>query len=379
MPPPTARSQPKRRGRHASWRRCACLAHLSLASLGLAIWRWAAFALPGDGLLQREGGQVAPAAGCRARQEQVGRKASSARSSRGARLDSGPRRAAGEADGGAAASPGPLKSRLRVKALNKKGSAWLLEMGGQRVLVNPNLEDNLDMPPEKVHELVDYVVITSSKEEAYHSPTIGRMNLAKTNFIACAPVGEILSQLMARNLAVLAPGPGGRVLLEGEEGTAPIAMMVTPGAPALPWETPEVGFVFVNLETGVAVGYEAFGQFLGPGASSEREGIPEEAYQVDYLVTADLRETGAVVKGLTAKGAELRGVVALPSRNSGAVAAAESNPVLGVLLAQDRFVGKVLGETNTPDEFRSMLSQDTSLAKTRLYESTVGGDPVELE
>lgn len=74
----------------------------------------------------------------------------------------------------------------------------------------------------------------------------------------------------------------------------------------------EQAFVFVNLENGAAVAYEAFGQYLGKGAGSNKPGIPEEAYQVDYLITPDLREAAGVAAGLAEKGAKLKAVLRLP-------------------------------------------------------------------
>ena len=51
--------------------------------------------------------------------------------------------------------------------------------------------------------------------------------------------------------------------------------------------------------------YEAYGQFLGKNAGSNKPGIPEEAYQVDYLITPDLREAAGVTSGLAEKGADI--------------------------------------------------------------------------
>lgn len=272
-----------------------------------------------------------------------------------------------------------LHSRLRVTALGGAKGSFLLEMGGQKVLINPHLDDSSEIKAEQVHEMVDYVIVTSAKEEFLHAPTIGRMNLAKTNFVVSAAAAETMSTMLVRNLAALAPGPGGRALLEGEKGTAPIAVLVAPGAGGLPWEAPELGFIFVNLENGVALAYEASGLFLGPGAKSERDGIPEEAYQVDYLVTPSLAESTGVVEGLTERGAELRGVVKLPSDDA-APADEGSNPLLSSLIAFDRKLDSALGGADTADAFREFLgSKGPPLAKTRVLEPSVGGGPVELE
>jgi len=270
-------------------------------------------------------------------------------------------------------------STLRVTALGGNKGSFLLEMGGQRLLINPNLDGCAEMPPEKVHEMVDYVILTSAQDEFMHAPTLARMNLAKTNFVACEGAGEVLSTMLVRNMAVLAPGPEGRALLTGEKGSAAIAVLVAPGARSgLPWQTPEIGFIFVNLETGIALAYEAFGQFLGSGAASDREGIPEEAYQVDYVVTPNLREAGGVAEGLTKKGAVLRGIVRLPAVG---VQDDSPNPLLTPLLALDKGFDSALGGAGEgSEEFRAFLQkQGPPLSETRLIEPTVGGGHARLE
>lgn len=264
---------------------------------------------------------------------------------------------------------------LRVTPLGNGRGSFLLNMGGQRLLFNPNLENCDEMPPEKVHELTDYVILTSDKPDIFHEATIARMNLAKVNLVASGKAGEKLSKMLVRNLAVLAPGPGGRALLTGEEGSTPLAVLVTPGANgALPWLPPECGFVLVNMKSGVALAYEAMGQFLGPGAASQRQGIPEEAYQVDYLITPELREATGVVKGLTAKGAVLRAVIKLPNPEADTPAGDGTNPILAPLLAIDRKLDEALGGIGgSPQEFREFLrSQGPPLADTCLYELIAG-------
>ena len=122
----------------------------------------------------------------------------------------------------------------------------------------------------------------------------------------------------------------------------------------------EQAFVFVNLENGDAVAYEAFGQFLGRGAGSNKPGIPEEAYQVDFLITPDLREAAGVAAGLAEKGANLKAVLRLPG---------EGNPLdedVNPLTAMDR----AFGIEDTADEFEKFMKEESSkkpeLSKTKL-------------
>merc|ERR1719198_108654 len=111
------------------------------------------------------------------------------------------------------------------------------------------------------------------------------------------------------NVASIGLGPTGQAMIEGRKGSAPIAVVVAPGAgDGVLFSQPEAAFLFINLETGIAVGYEGFGQYCGEGARSQRDGIPEAAYQLDYLVTPSLSEAAECLKGLAAKGAKVRGV-----------------------------------------------------------------------
>lgn len=280
-----------------------------------------------------------------------------------------------------AGEPTALQKELRVQALSGRGS-FILEMGGQRLLVNPRLDADSPIRPENVHTEFDYVILTSGKDAFFHPPTLEAMSLMKVNFIASQTAAEELNRMMVRNMAVLAPGPEGRTALTGNPGTALIAVMVTPGANApLPWETPESGFIFVNMETGVAVGYEALGQYCGPAAASTREGIPEEAYQIDYLVTPDLRTASGVVKGLAERGAQLRAVVRLPGLKTDSELVEEANPVLAPFLALDRGVDAALGGIgDDPAEFQAFLAkQDGPLSQIRLLVPTVDAEPVELD
>lgn len=268
---------------------------------------------------------------------------------------------------------------LRIRAVGKGRGSFLLEMGGQKLLINPNLieKEDSELVPGYIHRQVDYVVVTSANEELLHRPTFGRMNLAKTNVVASQKPGEELNEMYIRNLAVLASGPDGQVVVQGDNGTAPIAISVVPGqSSGLPWEEPEVGFVFINTKTGVAVAYEAFGMFLGQGASSEREGIPELAYQVDYLVTPDLREGAFVAKGLTEKGAKLRGVIRLPPLFE----EPEVTPILAPLVMLDSAIDYAMGGIDDkPEAFRDyMQKQGGDLANIELFDLVASGGQVEL-
>jgi hypothetical protein len=286
----------------------------------------------------------------------------------------------------AAAPSSPQDGVLKIKSLGGGAGSFLLNIGGQKILVNPVLTgDSPIMEPEKVHELVDYVVLTSPKEDFMHMDTIQRMNLMKVNFVADAKSGEKLERMMVRNLAIL--GPMGRTLLSSETDAAPIGVMIAPGADGpLPWSPPESAFLFVNLNTGLCVAYEAMGQFLGEDAKSSRDGIPEEAYMADYLITPNLRTAAGTCRGLADKGAQLRAVVRLPA--PGAVpddetisAAKEANPVLGAVLAFDRSIDSALGGIgDSSDEFLEfMKKQGEPLSKMRVLEPVVGGEFVDLE
>lgn len=241
-----------------------------------------------------------------------------------------------------------------------------MEIGGQRVLINPNFE-GAAVDPKKVHEQFDYVVFTTAKPEFFDRPSVLKMFLTKVNFIATKPAGERLQQMGARNVAILNAGPGGQVLLKGPPGSAELVVFVTPGAGFMPWEDPESGFVFVNGETGIAVGYESVGLYCGRGAGTNPGNVPEEAYQVDYIVTPDLAEAAGIVKGLTEKGAVLRGVVKLPDPRP---ADAQGGSPFSFLALS----------SNDPEAFLSFLKQQGApLSETKLFQPLPGGEPVILE
>eukprot|EP00931_Biecheleriopsis_adriatica_P008945 TRINITY_DN110078_c0_g1_i1.p1 TRINITY_DN110078_c0_g1~~TRINITY_DN110078_c0_g1_i1.p1 ORF type:complete len:416 (+),score=98.11 TRINITY_DN110078_c0_g1_i1:32-1279(+) len=271
-----------------------------------------------------------------------------------------------------------LHGMLSIQAVGSGRGSFLLNMGGVKLLINPNLEGS-DIRPEKVHELVDYVLITTDDENFLHLPTLTQMNTLKVSFVASAKAGEILTRMMVRNLAILQPGPGGRCFLEGEaKGAAALGLLTAPGAGGgLPWSNLEQAFLFINLENGVALGYEATGQFLGPGASSDKQGIPEEAYMIDYLVTPDLREAAETAKGLTQRGTVLRAVVRLPGESFPRSAAADgSNPLITLDRAIDGWMGGIVDD---PVAFRGFLEkQGSPLSEVSLVTPEANGEAIDL-
>ena len=116
----------------------------------------------------------------------------------------------------------------------------------------------------------------------------------------------------------------------------------------------------MNLENGAAIAYEAFGQYLGRMAASNRPGIPEEAYQVDYLITPDLREAAGVVSGLADKGTKLKAVLRLPG---------EGNPLdqeISLLTAVDRAMGIEDKEKEFESFLKDQKERKPELAETKL-------------
>lgn len=105
-----------------------------------------------------------------------------------------------------------LKKQLLVQAVGRGRGSFVLEMGGVKLLVNPNL-DGSDIEAENVHEEFDYVFLTSEEPEFFHRETIAKMKLAKVKFVAAAKAGQELTKMMVRNLAVLQNGPGGQCCL----------------------------------------------------------------------------------------------------------------------------------------------------------------------
>ena len=102
-----------------------------------------------------------------------------------------------------------LKKQLNIKAVGQGRGSFILEMGGVKILVNPNLEGSR-VKPETVHEDFDYVFLTSEEPEFFHRETVNKMKLTKVKFVASAKAGQELTKMMVRNLAVLQNGPGGQ-------------------------------------------------------------------------------------------------------------------------------------------------------------------------
>ena len=105
-----------------------------------------------------------------------------------------------------------LKKQLNVKAVGSGRGSFIIEMGGVKILVNPNLEGS-SLKPETVHEDFDYVFLTSEEPEFFHRETVNKMKLTKVKFVASAKAGQELTKMMVRNLAVLQNGPGGQCTL----------------------------------------------------------------------------------------------------------------------------------------------------------------------
>ena len=105
-----------------------------------------------------------------------------------------------------------LRDVLKVQAVGQGRGSFILEMGGVKVLVNPNLEGS-QLKPEAVHEEFDYVFLSSEEPEFFHRDTVSRMKLTKVKFVASAKAGQELTKMMVRNLAVLQNGPGGQCSL----------------------------------------------------------------------------------------------------------------------------------------------------------------------
>ena len=102
-----------------------------------------------------------------------------------------------------------MKNILRVQAVGSGRGSFILEMGGIRILVNPNLQGS-DLKPENVHEEFDYVFLSSEEPEFFHRPTVDKMKLTKVKFVTSQKAGQELAKMMVRNLAVLQNGPGGQ-------------------------------------------------------------------------------------------------------------------------------------------------------------------------
>merc|ERR1711907_19780 len=107
----------------------------------------------------------------------------------------------------------------------------------------------------------------------------------------------------------------------------------------------EASFLFVDERNGVIVGYEAFGNFMGYGAGSKKEGIPEQGFRPDILITSDLEQTFTSVKGLASRASEGGAppkIVALVPDVDKVTADEEPNPIGMMLRKLDMSVDQLV-------------------------------------
>lgn len=314
-----------------------------------------------------------------------------------------PASAAAEGKAAVAVGPSSLTASEAVPLPSEDISPWprvsvigdsrsfLLEIGGQRLLVNPRMPKNGKFDYSKVHEWADYVVITSAEKEHFDSAmseALLQMNSWRVNCIASPDAAEKLRLMMMSNVAQLNLGPEGGVTLM--DSGLPVTVRVLPGRsrPEEFWkQNIEASFLFVDERNGVIVGYEAFGNFMGYGAGSKKEGIPEQGFRPDILITSDLEQTFTSVKGLASRASEGGAppkIVALVPDVDKVTADEEPNPIGMMLRKLDMSVDQlVLGgapEISGPSEFRKLIEKEGGdVAAVKLVEVPINGDEVTLD
>lgn len=265
----------------------------------------------------------------------------------------------------------------RVSAVGGHVGSFLLELGGHRLLVNPRLDRVNASDPQVADyfEMVDYVVLTTQDPDFLHLDTVRRFNPKVTNFIASEAAGQKLKELGCTNVAVLAAGPTGRIILDNEEKKHEMLVSVVPGAVTAPWGPQEIGFIFADLDTGLGIGYEAMSQYLGRAWLTFNAMVPEEAYQIDYLVVPNLREAGEVCKSLVKKGTPLRGVIWVPHQLP------LQADLLEPLRQLDAAVDTALGGTGDErKDFKKYIKDqgEKKLKEIKLIYPKLGGGPTTL-
>jgi L-ascorbate metabolism protein UlaG (beta-lactamase superfamily) len=230
-------------------------------------------------------------------------------------------------------------------------NSWLIEIAGQRILLDPWLTGSLifgNLPwlfkgekrnPRPIPENIDLILLSQGLEDHAHPPTLQQLD--KTIPVAGSPsAAKVAQQLGYTRVTALAHG-------ETFTLANKVRIKATPGSPIGP-QVVENGYLFKDLDAGTTLYYEPHG-FHSPSL--------KEAAPVDVVITPiidlALPLVGPIIKG-TKSALELAKMlqpqVMLPTAAGGDVV------YEGLLVSFLRAVGTV-------DEFRSLLQQNNLSAR----------------
>lgn len=243
-------------------------------------------------------------------------------------------------------------------------NSWLIDMAGQRILLDPWLTGSLifgNLPwlfkgdkrnPRPIPENIDHVLLSQGLEDHAHPPTLQLLD--KTIPVAGSPsAAKVAQQLGYTRVTALAHGE--TLTLANK-----LQIKATPGSPLGP-QVVENGYLLKDLDAGTTLYYEPHGYH----SPSLKEEAPVDAV-ITPIIDLGLPLVGPIIRG-TKSALELAKMlqpqVMLPTAAGGDVV------YEGLLVS-------LLRASGTVGEFRSLLQQNN--LPTRVIEPKPG-EPFELQ
>lgn len=223
-------------------------------------------------------------------------------------------------------------------------NSWFIEMGAQRVLLDPWLVGSLvfgNMPwlfkgqhtqPPTVPDAIDLILLSQGLEDHAHTETLQQLdrNIPVVASPNAAKVATGLGYVQVKSLA------------HGENVTiGQLKIEAVPGSPLGPLLV-ENGYVLTDLESGKRLYYEPHGNH----AASLKESAPVDVV-ITPVIDLEIPLVGAIIKG---RESALDVVKWLQPQAIIPTAAGGNVHFEGLLLA-------VLRAKGSPDEFRQQLAQ----------------------
>lgn len=267
-------------------------------------------------------------------------------------------------------------------------NSYSLEIGGQRLLVDPILKGDLvfldqawafsgtrcpDAPlvsiePRHVPELFDAIVLSQGLEDHAHPATLREIPRG-VHIVASPRAAAVARRLGFVDVDTLAPG-------EALDLGASLRINALPGSVVgPPWDDPENGYVFQDLRPGgLSVGAEPHGNFLGPAVGTSLRMLPRAPdLRVDALLTplraqdlAGYRLVNGPLEAVRTLEA-LRPVprIVLPLKNGD--------------IQSEGLLASALREHGSPREFADLLRARPRLRDRVRVLDVVPGQPVRIE
>ena len=174
-------------------------------------------------------------------------------------------------------------------------NSWLLEIGGQNILIDPWLVGSLTFgnsdwsfkgsrPKERpIPEKIDLIVLSQGLEDHAHPPTLKQLD-RNLPVVASANAAKVVNQLNYQNVRSLAHGE--TFTLDGC-----VEITATPGSPIGPTLV-ENGYLLKEIESGFTLYYEPHGYH----SDSLKKSAPVDVI-ITPLINLSLPLLGPIIKG----------------------------------------------------------------------------------